>query len=53
MIVDTVGTAPLSRSKASLGERGRLVLVLATLPQMLGIPSPHPRLEPTINSAVN
>jgi NADPH:quinone reductase-like Zn-dependent oxidoreductase len=38
VIVDTVGTAPLSRSRASLSERGRLVLILATLPQMLGSP---------------
>jgi NADPH:quinone reductase-like Zn-dependent oxidoreductase len=38
VIVDTVGTAPLSRSKASLSHRGRLVLILVTLPQMLGIP---------------
>ena len=38
VIIDTVGTAPLSRSRASLGDRGRLVLILATLPQMLGIP---------------
>jgi NADPH:quinone reductase-like Zn-dependent oxidoreductase len=38
VIVDTVGTAPFSRSKASLNERGRLLLVLATLPEMLRIP---------------
>lgn len=38
VILDTVGTAPLSRSKGSLSERGRLVLILATLPQMLSSP---------------
>jgi len=38
VIVDTAGTAPFSRSKASLGERGRLLLILATLPDMLRIP---------------
>jgi NADPH:quinone reductase-like Zn-dependent oxidoreductase len=36
VIVDTVGTAPFSRCKASLGERGRLLLVLAGLSDMLG-----------------
>jgi NADPH:quinone reductase-like Zn-dependent oxidoreductase len=35
VIVDTVGTAPFSRCKASLNERGRLLLILATLPEML------------------
>lgn len=38
VIVDNVGTAPFSRSKASLTERGRLLLVLATLPETLRIP---------------
>lgn len=38
VIVDTVGTAPYSRSKGSLNEGGRLLLVLAGLPDML--PSP-------------
>ena len=38
LIVDTVGTAPFSRSKDSLKERGRLLLVLAGVPDMLPIP---------------
>ncbi|MBW7881163.1 MAG: NAD(P)-dependent alcohol dehydrogenase [Caldilineaceae bacterium] len=38
VIVDTVGTAPFSRSRNSLKEGGRLLLVLASLPQMLQIP---------------
>ncbi len=38
VIVDTVGTAPFSRSKGSLKERGRLLLVLGALPDMLQIP---------------
>lgn len=38
LIVDTAGTAPFSRSKSSLKEGGRLLLVLAGLPQMLVIP---------------
>ena len=38
VIVDTVGTAPFSRSKASLKERGRLLMVLGGLPDMLLIP---------------
>lgn len=38
VIVDTVGTAPFSRSKGSLSDRGRLLLVLAGLPDMLPIP---------------
>ena len=38
VIVDTVGTAPFSRSKKSLNEGGRLLLVLAGLPDMLPIP---------------
>lgn len=38
VIVDTAGTAPYSRCRASLKERGRLLLVLAGLPDMLPIP---------------
>ena len=38
VIVDTAGTAPFSRSKASLKERGRLLMVLGGLPDMLQIP---------------
>ena len=38
IIVDTVGTAPFSRSKASLKEGGRLLLVFGTLPDMLQMP---------------
>lgn len=38
VIIDTAGTAPYSRSKTSLKEGGRLLLVLAGLPQMLQIP---------------
>lgn len=38
LIVDTVGTAPFSRSKNSLKEKGRLLLVLAGVPDMLPIP---------------
>jgi len=38
VIVDTVGTAPFSRSKDSLKERGRLLLVLGGLPDILQIP---------------
>ena len=38
VIVDTAGTAPFSRSKVSLKERGRLLLVLSGLPAMLQIP---------------
>jgi NADPH:quinone reductase-like Zn-dependent oxidoreductase len=38
VIVDTAGTAPYSRCKESLKERGRLLLVLAGLPDMLPIP---------------
>ncbi|OGB23647.1 MAG: Zn-dependent oxidoreductase [Burkholderiales bacterium RIFCSPLOWO2_02_FULL_57_36] len=38
VIVDTVGTAPFSRSKGSLKERGRLLMVLGGLPDMLMIP---------------
>ncbi len=35
LIVDTVGTAPLSRCRRSLKDGGRLLLVLAGLPEML------------------
>jgi NADPH:quinone reductase-like Zn-dependent oxidoreductase len=35
VIVDTVGTAPFSRGKASLKEGGRLLMILAGLPDML------------------
>lgn len=38
VIIDTTGTAPFSRSKASLKKRGRLLMVLAGLPDMLRIP---------------
>ncbi len=38
LVVDTVGTAPFSRSKDSLKQGGRLLLVLAGLPDMLPIP---------------
>ncbi len=38
VIVDTVGTAPFSRSKGSLKERGRLLLVLGGLPDILCVP---------------
>ena len=38
VIVDTVGMAPFFRSKDSLRERGRLLLVLGRLPDMLQIP---------------
>jgi NADPH:quinone reductase-like Zn-dependent oxidoreductase len=38
VIVDTVGTAPFTRSKASLKERGRLLLVLSGLPDILQMP---------------
>ncbi len=38
VIVDTVGTAPFSRSKNSLKAGGRLLMVLAGLPDMLQIP---------------
>jgi NADPH:quinone reductase-like Zn-dependent oxidoreductase len=38
VIVDTAGTAPYSRVKGSLKERGRLLLVLGSLPAMLQIP---------------
>lgn len=38
LIIDTAGSAPFSRSKDSLKEGGRLLLVLAGLPSMLPIP---------------
>ncbi len=38
VIVDTVGTAPFGRSKNSLKEGGRLLMVAASLPEMLQIP---------------
>lgn len=38
VIVDIAGTAPFSRSKGSLKEDGRLLLVLGGLPDMLQIP---------------
>jgi NADPH:quinone reductase-like Zn-dependent oxidoreductase len=38
VIVDTAGTAPFPRCKASLKEGGRLLLVLAGLPAMLQAP---------------
>lgn len=38
VIVDTAGTALYSRSKDSLKEKGRLILVLAGLPDMFPIP---------------
>lgn len=38
VIVDTVGTAPFARSRSSLAEGGRLLMVLAGLPDMLGAP---------------
>lgn len=38
MIVDTAGTAPFARSSAVLAEGGRLLLVLASLPELLLAP---------------
>lgn len=38
VIVDTVGTASYSRSKGSLTDRGRLLMVIGDLPDMLLIP---------------
>jgi NADPH:quinone reductase-like Zn-dependent oxidoreductase len=38
VIVDTIGNAPFSRSKVALKEKGRLLLVLAGLPDILQIP---------------
>lgn len=46
LIADTVGNAPYSRIRHALAPRGRLLMVLATLPEMLRAPwinrtSPH------------
>jgi NADPH:quinone reductase-like Zn-dependent oxidoreductase len=38
VIADTVGTAPYARSGRALADGGRLLLVLATLPEMLRAP---------------
>jgi NADPH:quinone reductase-like Zn-dependent oxidoreductase len=38
IIVDTIGNAPFTRSKAALKENGRLLMVLGGLPDMLQIP---------------
>lgn len=38
VIVDTAGTAPFSRSRAALSSGGRLLLVLASLPELLKAP---------------
>lgn len=38
VIVDTVGNAPYARAQHALCERGRLLLVLASLPEMLRAP---------------
>jgi NADPH:quinone reductase-like Zn-dependent oxidoreductase len=38
IIVDTTGTAPFARSKDSLKEKGRLLLVLGGLPDLLQAP---------------
>jgi len=38
VIMDTAGTAPYTRCKASLEEEGRLLMVLGGLPDMLQIP---------------
>ena len=38
VIVDTAGTAPITRSGGSLAEGGRLLLVLGSLPEMLRAP---------------
>lgn len=38
IIIDTVGTAPFSRSKASLKDGGRLLMLIAGLPDMLQAP---------------
>lgn len=38
VIADTVGNAPYARSKRALSDGGRLLLVLATLPEMLRAP---------------
>ncbi len=36
VVMDNVGNAPYSRSKRALAPKGRLLLVVATLPQILG-----------------
>lgn len=41
IIVDTAGTAPYARCKGSLKDKGRLLLVLGSLPDMLRIPWIH------------
>lgn len=38
VIVDTVGTAPYARARNALTKNGRLLLVLATLPELLRAP---------------
>lgn len=38
LIMDVVGTAPFARCKGSLKPQGRLLLVLATLPDLLAMP---------------
>jgi NADPH:quinone reductase-like Zn-dependent oxidoreductase len=38
VIVDTAGTAPFARSRPALSRGGRLLLVLATLPELLKAP---------------
>lgn len=38
IIIDTAGTAPFFRSKSSLRARGRLLVVLGSLPNMLMVP---------------
>ncbi|HYW32738.1 MAG TPA: NAD(P)-dependent alcohol dehydrogenase [Gemmatimonas sp.] len=38
VIVDTVGTAPYARARNALSKNGRLLLVLATLPELLRAP---------------
>jgi len=38
VIVDTVGTVPFSRAKGSLTRNGRLLMILAGLPDMLLVP---------------
>ena len=38
VIIDTAGTAPFSRCEGSLAERGRLLVVLGSLPEMLRAP---------------
>ena len=38
VVVDTVGTAPFARSKGSLKEGGRLLLILGGMPDLLRVP---------------